>query len=142
MNIEQIFDAVMILFLAILAYQDIRTGMMNVIVIGICGASGLAVRLISGSGLKDILPGTAVGLAVLILAYVSRQAVGYGDGLVLTASGLYLGLTDNIILLLVSMILCAVTSVILIISGIKKTKDRIPFAPFMLAGYVLMIGVY
>ena len=141
MNVDQISNAVMLMFLAVLAYEDIRKGMMNVIVISLCGVSGAVLRLISGAGIRALLPGTIVGLALLVLSLASRQAIGYGDGLVFTVSGIYLGLTGNIIFLLISLLLGAVTSILLIVIKIRRKNDRIPFAPFMLAGYVLMTGI-
>ena len=132
----------MMVFLALLAYEDIRTGKLNVIVIAACGASGLILRLLSGAAVPDIILGTASGILLLILAFASRQAVGYGDGLLFAASGIYLGLIRNIIFLLLTMLLGAVASIILLATGIKKKNESIPFAPFMLAGYVLMMGLY
>ena len=142
MNTDQLGSAVLIMFLAVLAYEDIRKETMNLVVITVCGASGAALKLISGAGVMDILPGTAVGLLLLALSFASRQAIGYGDGLVFTASGIYLGLTGNIVFLLVSLILGAIASALLIAIKVKRKNDRIPFAPFMLAGYVLMAGIY
>ena len=142
MEMEQIISLVMMLFLTVLAYEDLRTGTMNIVIIGTCGATGLILRIITGTGTLEIMSGTIVGALLLILAFASSQAVGYGDGFLFAASGIYLGLIRNVIFLLLSLILGAVTSIVLMAARIKKKNERIPFVPFMLAGYVLMLGIY
>ena len=88
----------------------------------------------------DIAAGTGIGLVMLLIGYASRQALGYGDGLLMAAAGTYLGWAGTLVLLLCSLMVAAVTSMALLAAKKKSRKDRIAFAPFVLAGFVLMKG--
>lgn len=132
----------LLIFLAGAALQDLRRETINVLYI-ICGAlAGAVLNIVCNIGnWKNMAEGAAVGLVILIIGFAGRQAIGYGDGLMLTATGLYLGLTGNIMLLLISLFLTALCAIFLLLLRYKRKNDRIPFIPFMLGGYILMKAI-
>ena len=92
------------------------------------------VRLILGEFLTG-LAGVSIGLLLLGAAFVSRQKVGYGDGLVFMVCGLYLGFWENFSLLFMSLVLCALGGLFLMLIGKIKKGQTLPFIPFVMAAF-------
>ena len=80
--------------------------------------------------------GAMVGGVMLVLSWVTRGGIGWGDGLLLCVTGVYLGLMDNLGMLLWALLLCAVFSVGLLLTRRADWKKEIPFIPFLLAAYL------
>ena len=57
--------------------------------------------------------------------------MGFGDVKLMGALGLYFGLSNIIIITLVSFLIGAILSVVLLVSKIKKSDEYIPFGPFI-----------
>ena len=57
------------------------------------------------------------------------------------ALGLYFGLANIIIVSLLSFLIGAILSIILLITKIKKTDEYIPFGPFIVIGAFISIFV-
>lgn len=92
---------------------------------------------------RSFLNGT-IGLIIgggvfLIIALVTKGAMGGGDIKLMAMLGLWLGWRHIILITLLSFIIGAFISLILIIIHIKSKKDYIPFAPFIsLAAVITM----
>lgn len=67
--------------------------------------------------------------------------MGFGDVKLMGALGLYFGLSNIIIITLVSFLIGAVLSVILLLTKIKKTDEYIPFGPFIVIATFISIYV-
>lgn len=70
-----------------------------------------------------------------------KEAMGLGDVKLMGALGLFFGLTNIIIVSLVSFLVCAVLSIFLLATRIKKTDEYIPFGPFIAVGAFISIFV-
>ena len=75
---------------------------------------------------------------MLLLSKAAGGRIGEGDGMVLLVTGLFLGLTENIWLLCLSLFLSAVFSVAALIFTKCGKNTAFPFVPFMLAGFVIL----
>ena len=60
-----------------------------------------------------------------------KEAMGFGDVKLMGALGLYFGLTNIIIIALISFLIGAISSIFLLVTKIKKTDEYIPFGPFI-----------
>ena len=87
----------------------------------------------------DLLGGCLVGAALVLLAWVTRQQIGYGDGLLFAVTGIFLGFFENLLLLIASLFPAAFFAGVLFLKK-KKKGYRFPFVPFVLVGYVLLLG--
>ena len=130
--------AAALIFLAAAAYEDYKTEKISIILILTGAAISIAAAVINKDNIMQILYGILTGNAILLIGYASREAVGYGDGLIFIITGIFLGWMNNIILIAGSLLLAAVCSIILMALRIKKQTDRIAFVPFILGAYVLM----
>ena len=70
-----------------------------------------------------------------ILALIG--GMGGGDVKLIAVGGLFLGYPKILVGVIVSLVLGAVVGVGLILLGIKKRKDKIPFGPFIALGIII-----
>ncbi len=85
------------------------------------------------------LAGLLSGGLLLLLAFLSREAIGLGDAALFLVLGIWLGLWESLLLLTASLVLAALAGIFLWIRK-KSMKQAFPFVPFVLIAYVLMLG--
>lgn len=76
------------------------------------------------------------GMTLMGLSLLSGGRIGMGDGVVLFGLGLFLGGRQTFSILLTGLLLSSFWSVVLLIRKKAGWKSRIPWIPFLLAGYV------
>ena len=106
---------------------------------------GLSNVAISFNMLLGMLAGGGIFLAITLLGGLvyGKEAMGLGDVKLMGALGLYFGLTNIIIVALVSFLVCAVLSIFLLATRIKKMDEYIPFGPFIvIAAFVVIFVPY
>lgn len=83
----------------------------------------------------QVLAGAAVGAGILgALALLRRGGMGEGDIKLAAATGLYLGPGRQALAIFLAAALGTVVGGMLVLSGRKKRRDPIPFAPFLAVG--------
>ena len=94
----------------------------------------------------DMLLGSLVGGGIFLFITLiggliaGKEAMGFGDVKFMGALGLFFGWMNMIAISLISFLLAAVISVILLATKKKKTDEYIPFGPFIvLATFVVML---
>lgn len=82
--------------------------------------------------------GVLGGALFLLLALVSRGGMGGGDIKLVAVLGLWFGWHGLILLMFLAFLGGGVTGAVLLLTGLKKRKDGIPFGPFLvLASFVV-----
>ena len=102
---------------------------------------GLSDIAISINMLLGMLAGGGIFLLITLVGGLvyGKEAMGFGDVKLMGALGLYFGLSNIIIITLVSFLIGAILSIVLLVSKIKKTDEYIPFGPFIvIATYISM----
>ena len=88
------------------------------------------------AALADVGLAMLVGVALLALSILTRQAVGAGDGWFFVVSALYLGLQRNVLLLLGGLTACFIYCSVLLVWGrlrcVSVRKRKVPFLPFLI----------
>ena len=79
----------------------------------------------------------SVGIGMLILAAVFRGSMGYGDGLILLALGMYLPGEQILAATCIGIFLMAIGSGLLLVIKKVNRKTKIPFLPFLAASFFL-----
>ncbi|MCI9063476.1 MAG: prepilin peptidase [Clostridia bacterium] len=108
----------------------------------IYGLSNVAISL---NMLLGMLAGGGIFLAITLLGGLvyGKEAMGLGDVKFMGALGLYFGLANIIIIALISFLVGAILSIILLVTRIKKTDEYIPFGPFIvIATFIVIIVPY
>lgn len=86
----------------------------------------------------DLFMGIFLGVFLLGISIASHGELGFGDGLIICVTGLFLGFERNLAILLIGLMLSSFFSILLIICG-KGLKKEYPFIPFLMLSYMLVI---
>lgn len=104
---------------------------------------GLSNVAISINMILGMFVGAGIFLLITLLGGLvyGKEAMGLGDVKLMGALGLYFGLSNIIIIALLSFLIGAILSIILLATKIKKTDEYIPFGPFIVIGTFIAIFV-
>ena len=104
------------------------------------GLSNVAITI---NMLLGMLAGGGIFLTITLLGglFYGKEAMGLGDVKLMGALGLYFGLTNIIIIALVSFLVAAILSIILLIIRRKNMDQYIPFGPFIVIATLIVIFV-
>ena len=117
-------------FFSISAFQDYRNRKINIYFLLTGGIIGLLFHLYSMElSIIEILLGMGIGMMILFFGLWSGGSVGRADGMILVVSGIFV----------MGLFLAGITSLFLSVIRRKGRTYRIPFAPFLLAGYLFVM---
>lgn len=133
-------NTLMLGFFSISAYQDYRKRKINVYFLLTGGIIGLLVHLYSMEfDIIEILFGMGIGIMILLYGFLLGGGVGFADGMILIVSGIFLGFEKNLEVFVAGLFLVGITSLFLSVIKKKGRTYRIPFAPFLLVGYLFVM---
>lgn len=89
--------------------------------------------------LFSVLGGVIWGGLLVLIALVVKTALGMGDAKMFFVLGLIYGLNNTYSILLMSLLIMALVSIVLLILKRVTRKTAVPMAPFVLIGFVLCI---
>ena len=122
-------------FFSISAFQDYRNRKINIYFLLTGGIIGLLFHLYSMElSIIEILLGMGIGMMILFFGLWSGA-----DGMILVVSGIFLGFEKNVEVFVMGLFLAGITSLFLSVIRRKGRTYRIPFAPFLLAGYLFVM---
>lgn len=149
---EEVMQSVymaLLVYLAIESHRDIKEREISVkntiwfAIIAILQKAGMcifqSIDMTAGAAVLSLLMALLPGVLLLLLSRITRQAIGYGDGLLLLVCGLYLGGKEAGVLFVTGLLILFPISLGLLISGHAKRKTQLPFAPCLLAAYLLWL---
>lgn len=123
------------LYLILCTLKDIKTYTISLPLSILTGLTLIILRLsIPDTTIYSILLSLIPGCVILLLAYMTHESIGYGDGIVLNVIGIALGLNSLIFLLLMALIFSSVFALFLILKR-KSGKTTFPFVPFISCSY-------
>ena len=82
--------------------------------------------------------GAMASVAIMLVIYwVSRGGMGFGDVKLAFVLGVWLGFEQSLLCLLLAFVLGGIVGVLLLLTGLKTRKDAIPFGPYLcVSGWV------
>lgn len=92
------------------------------------------IGLVAGGGIFLII--TLIGGLI-----AGKEAMGFGDVKLMCGLGLIFGWLDVVMIAVVSFLIGAIISIILLVSKKKKTDEYIPFGPFIIIATFLILFV-
>lgn len=126
--------------LGICGIEDIKIKKIRLVVVNAFAIFGVILHLIyQRISWIDMIFGALIGVILLIISYFTKEKIGYGDGLIFVATGIYLGFWNNLILLWLSTTLAGIYGLILMVFKKKKKESEIPLVPFILGVYVVSL---
>ena len=85
--------------------------------------------------MESILVACVPGILGLVFSWLTKEVVGYGDGIVLMILGMYLSLERLIFIGMIAFEIAGVVALVLLVIFRKKGSYRIPFVPFLCLAY-------
>ena len=137
---EWLGSMVLLGVLAITAYRDYKEKSIYLYLPIAAGVIGVLLHIFFWErDLPDMLLGAGIGGCVLLLAWVSKESIGAGDGIMLMVSGIYLGFWENLELFFSALLLVGVLALFLMVVKKKRRDYRVPFLPFLLVAYLFQL---
>lgn len=126
-------------FIFLEGMRDFFHRKVSVVTVAVIAIMGVILHIFEG-GLMWIsaLSGALIGVVFLLIAKITREGIGYGDGWMITATGIVLGFRRNFLLLCCALILCAIVSVFLLIFRKAGKKTELPFVSFLFPAFVIV----
>lgn len=132
-----IVNASVFLLLAFNSIMDLKKHEISLISLAIFGGIGIGLNLwFTYQSVWELAGGVGAGLFLLLVSFVTKEAVGAGDGLFLCVTGVFLGIWENLGMLAAGLLFCSVYAVGSRIVQKRRTVDRLPLVPFLLLAWI------
>ena len=122
------------------SFTDVRRHEISLFLTATGGIAGIVIWHME-SGQATPLPASILpGICFLLFSFLSRGAVGAGDGFVLIALAGCLPVTDIFITAVCGVFLASVYAGLMLLGG-SGLRSSFAFVPFLLGGYVLYLMI-
>lgn len=150
---RKIIETGLLIYLAVAAKRDLKDKTVSVKMAICAGTAAVFLQIISewmkkdgiGTGLAAGMTGAAAGILpgifLMAEAWITHQAVGYGDGLVLCVCGLFAGIRGSLGIFINGLFLSALGAIYCLVFLRAGRKNEMPFVPCLLGGYVIWLYV-
>ncbi|HEX3076805.1 MAG TPA: prepilin peptidase [Lachnospiraceae bacterium] len=138
---EVLLNIFTILFLMTLAVIDMKERKIPCVVLSISFLIALLSTVLVKHGITtEQLCGMTIGFLFILISFVTRGQLGLGDGITVVITGVVIGFWDNLLMVLYALFAAGITAIILIVFKRSNRKERIPFLPFLLLGYIVVLS--
>lgn len=127
-------------------YTDFRRKEVSIFAIGLYGFASLMYIALSNEiatmeRFIDLIYSICFGLCICLLAYLSREGLGFADGIFFLINGFILTLKENILLFLSGIFVAFIVGIVLYIIYKKQGKENmvIPFMPCFIPAVIVYI---
>ncbi len=139
--LNTLINLIVFVYLLIATYTDIKTRLisfkLSITVIFICLIINIVLlNFEMKSILLWILYSCIIGVSLIVLAFLSKENIGYGDGIAVLVIGIGKGIKCSFLSCIFAFILAAIFALFILIKK-RNTKTTIPFVPFLSIGYTL-----
>ena len=138
--IKSVRFVLVFIVLVIEAVKDFRKKEVNIPVLGILVVAAMVMIFLGKEiSVSNAIIGLAEGLLLILVSVMTKGQIGMGDGILLAACGLMLGGKDNMVMFFFACLSSAIVSVLIMIIKKADKKTTIPFVPFMIPGFLIMV---
>jgi leader peptidase (prepilin peptidase) / N-methyltransferase len=116
--------------------DDLKDKQIRILPVVFIGVLGFFIRCVLNCDVMDGLLGTVIGMLLLLIGKITRQSIGYGDGLVFISIGMLIGIKQVTMVLFASLLLAFIYSIVLLIFKKVRRKTSFPFVPFIFLSYL------
>ncbi len=138
-------EGIIILFLCIAAIFDVKKRGIPTIYLmlwGIVEVVYLGFIFIWEKNLSfgmDGVVGLIPGVVCILISYISKEQIGYGDGCVMLLIGILAGYRIVFISFVLALFLLSIVATVLLVIKKATRKTRVPFVPYLFIGYICSI---
>lgn len=139
-NIRFVIEAMLFVFLGLAAYFDCRFRRIPWSVLGMGTIFMIICNILQWKEFKvGILSAALPGLFLLVLAWLTKESIGYGDGISVILLGGMVGLRNCIWVLCISLLFLSLAGLVLLVIKRVDRKTKIPYLPFLLAAESVLL---
>ena len=136
-QIEIIKMCILACGLAVLGVEDIKEQQLHSLPLLLLGITGAVVAVVgkewtNAAFLWRFLP----GILLLFLAWMTKESIGYGDGLVVLCTGCFYTVAEIFGLLFLAVTFAGLVALGLLAVVRRGRKTRIPFVPFLFGAHL------
>ncbi|MQN02074.1 MAG: hypothetical protein DUD27_02785 [Lachnospiraceae bacterium] len=129
-------------FLVVLSVEDIIWKEVHLAILLAFFTSGcLYYFIVRQFSADEFFGGIVSGAFILVLSLCFNGVIGSADGIVFASTGAFLGLYDNLLLILLSVFVAGIGGEIAIIFFKCDKETALPLIPFITAGFFIFEGV-
>ncbi len=139
MRLSDMGLAVFTIILIIQSYWDLRYKQVPFAVTLVAAGIGFLLSVIGQRDCLHVLCAFWPGVVCLGIGKVTEQAIGYGDGLLLLAMGLYISCEDILAVGMMAVMISGMVAIVCLIFRKRRGKDTLPFVPFILMAWIIYI---
>ena len=99
------------------------------------GVVGIVICVQEERTVFEVLVSCLPGLVVIFFSWMTKEIIGYGDGIVLLVMGFYLSLSQVLSIGMFAVFIAGIVALILLTIFQKRGSYRIPFIPFLTLAY-------
>ncbi|MBR3812080.1 MAG: prepilin peptidase [Agathobacter sp.] len=101
------------------------------------GIGGIVFCILEGRVPMEVVLACLPGALALVFSKLTKEVMGYGDGIVFLVMGIYLSLERLLAIGMLAFLIAGVVALVLLVVFRKKGNYRIPFLPFLFLAYEL-----
>lgn len=101
------------------------------------GVIGIVSCVVEEREILDVLISCLPGVLSIGVSWLTKEMIGYGDGIVLLMMGVYLPISQLLSIGMLAFFIAGIVALILLTAGRKKGSYRMPFIPFLSVAYGL-----
>ena len=141
-NVRIVCTLMILVFLGVSTYFDFRWKSIPIWVQGmgvifLCTSIIIEGQKLNWNHIFSLMP----GMFLLTLSFVTRENIGYGDGISVLILGGMIGVKNCIWVLCISLMMMSFVGIVLMVTKRANRKTRIPYIPFMfVAESFLLMG--
>lgn len=127
-------------YLLVLSVQDFRERMISGMLLAVGAAAAVGSQIIwNRYSVWECIGGLLIGLLFIGISRLTRESLGYGDSILITILGIYIGVWNLMYVLLIAFLLSAICAVLILIKFCFHRKKALPFIPFLTVGYMSFV---
>ncbi|MBO5461092.1 MAG: prepilin peptidase [Ruminococcus sp.] len=132
-------DSICLIYLAILSVQDIRNHTVSLRFLAAGGMAAAVWQIIcKEQTIQMCAAGIFAGLIFVGISRLTREALGYGDSILILILGIYEGFRYQMSIIGIAFTISAVFSIAVLIIKKWNRKKAFPFIPFLTLGYLVV----
>lgn len=131
-------QAAAVLLLGGNAWKDLRKHRISILLTAGIFFAAVILRIWRGE-YTALAAGILPGVLLLGLSWITKESLGYGDGLVQSVLGALLGWKKALEILLGAFFLAAIFSAAALAAHRLGRKSELPFLPFILSAYLVLL---
>ena len=99
------------------------------------GTIGVVFCITENRPFTSVLSACFPGILMLGFSWLTKEVIGYGDGIVLMVMGIYLTISQLLSIGMMAFCVAGVVALLLLVLCKKNGSYRIPFVPFLAISY-------